>query len=342
MSTYLFYDLETTGLNCAFDQVLQFAAIRTDHAFHEIARHEIMVKLRPDVIPSPGAMIAHGISITKSMSGILEYEAMKQIHGLLNTPDTISVGYNTLGFDDEFLRFSFHRNLLPPYTHQYANNCGRMDLLPIITIYWLYKKDVLVWPEVDEKVSLKLEHLNEANSLIDGMAHDAEMDVEVCVELARKLAREQEMWNYLTDYFYKNQDMNRLKKLPGISDSLPAVYKLGLLISTTLGSKQNYQVPVLFLGHSIPYDNQSLWLRLDLPNLRTTTIASIPEQTWVIRKKYGEPGIILPPYERFLAKIDFERCQNMTENKKWLEENPELLEKISRYYREYAYPEIPN
>ena len=53
--TFLFYDIETTGLNYVFDQVLQFAAIRTDSALKELTRHEIKVKLRPDVICSPGA-----------------------------------------------------------------------------------------------------------------------------------------------------------------------------------------------------------------------------------------------------------------------------------------------
>ena len=41
-ATYLFYDLETTGLNPCFDQVLQFAAIRTDLSLNEIERHEIL------------------------------------------------------------------------------------------------------------------------------------------------------------------------------------------------------------------------------------------------------------------------------------------------------------
>ncbi|MCK5420273.1 MAG: exodeoxyribonuclease I, partial [Desulfobacterales bacterium] len=55
--TYLFYDIETTGLNKAFDQVLQFAAFRTDRQLNEIDRYTIKVQLRPDVIPSPGAII---------------------------------------------------------------------------------------------------------------------------------------------------------------------------------------------------------------------------------------------------------------------------------------------
>ena len=43
--TYLFYDIESTGLNPCFDQILQFAAIRTDQALNEIDRHEIRIKL---------------------------------------------------------------------------------------------------------------------------------------------------------------------------------------------------------------------------------------------------------------------------------------------------------
>ena len=51
--SYLFYDIETTGLNKAFDQVLQFAAVRTDNKLNELDRHSIRIKLRPDIIPSP-------------------------------------------------------------------------------------------------------------------------------------------------------------------------------------------------------------------------------------------------------------------------------------------------
>ena len=32
---YVFYDLETTGMNPAFDQILQFAAVKTDLNFNQ-------------------------------------------------------------------------------------------------------------------------------------------------------------------------------------------------------------------------------------------------------------------------------------------------------------------
>src|SRR3990167_1275636 len=128
MNTLLFYDIETTGLNKCFDQVLQFAAIRTDLELNELAHHDIRIKLNADVIPSPYAMITHHIGLDAMQQGQNEYEAIQEIHTLLNTPGTLSLGYNTLGFDDEFLRFSFYRNLLPPYTHQFSNQCRRMDI----------------------------------------------------------------------------------------------------------------------------------------------------------------------------------------------------------------------
>jgi exodeoxyribonuclease-1 len=285
-------------------------------------------------------MIAHSISIARSLSGICEYEAIQKIHALLNQPGTISLGYNTLGFDNDFLRFAFHRNLLPPYTHQYANDCGRMDLLPMVIIYWLYKSAVLQWPEIDGRVSLKLEHLKEANRLAEGIAHDALVDVQACLELAKRLAHEQTIWNYLGDYFNKSDDLSRITKLPPLSEALPDFYKFGLVVDVDFGYKNNFQVPVLCLGHSLRYSNQSLWLRLDLPNLRETTAETIGKTTRVIRKKYGEPGLLLPPYDRYLAKIDAERAQILEESKTWLVQNPELLEKISLYYREFVYPEV--
>ena len=39
--SFVFYDTETTGTKTAFDQILQFGAIRTDHELRELDRFEI-------------------------------------------------------------------------------------------------------------------------------------------------------------------------------------------------------------------------------------------------------------------------------------------------------------
>lgn len=58
---FVFYDLETTGISPAFDQPLQFAAIRTDDSFVEIERVNLRCRIAPHIIPSPQALIVTGV-----------------------------------------------------------------------------------------------------------------------------------------------------------------------------------------------------------------------------------------------------------------------------------------
>ena len=332
MQTYLFYDIETTGLHKSFDQVLHFAAIRTDLNLKEMERYELKVKLNPDVIPSPYALITHKMGIKEILNGTAEFDAIKQIHQWLNTPGTISLGYNTLGFDDEFLRFSFYRNLLKPYTHQYANQCSRMDIYPMAIMFFLFKNDVLRWPEKDDKVSFKLENINAANQFISGRSHHAMVDVEVTLELARRFLAEREMWEYLHGYFKKDIDNMRTQQVQ---------QDTALLVSGKLGSRANYQCPVWFLGNHRHYTNQSIWLRLDTEELTQMTADTIAEKSWGINKKAGEPNFILPYKERFLQRLTPERIQLAEKNKQWLQAHPEILAEVITYYTHYKYPVFP-
>ncbi|MCB1827419.1 MAG: exodeoxyribonuclease I, partial [Coxiellaceae bacterium] len=330
-ATYLFYDIETTGLNPCFDQILQFAAIRTDLSLNEIERHEVMIRLNRDVTPHPEAMKTHGISLEEISQGENEYEAIKKIHRLFNTPGTISLGYNTLGFDDEFLRFSFYRNLLPPYTHQFANGCGRMDIYPMALLYYLFKPSNIVWPKIDGRVSLKLENINEANQFIKGQSHLAMVDVEVTLALAKQLYEEREMWDYLCGYFVKAKDQKRLSSLTD-----------GIVVSGKIGNANNFCAPAIPLGTHRVYNNQSLWLRMDDEAIQTLNTDNIPAVSFAIRKKPGETPIILPPQDRFLKKISSDRLALAEENKTFLTKNTALLNEIQEHHRNYTYPEVEN
>lgn len=330
MKTFLFYDIETSGLNKAFDQVLQFAAIRTDLNLKEISRYEINVKLNPDIIPTPGAVITHHIGVRKAQNGISEIDAIKQIHTILNTPGTISLGYNTLGFDDEFLRFSFYRNLLPSYTHQYANQCSRMDIYPMVLMYYLYDPSILEWPKKEGKLSLKLENLNQANSFFKGRAHDAMVDVEVTLALAERLHKNQDMWNYVCGYFNKQIDETRSRNLEG------------LMIYSKFGNEYAFQSPVIYLGNHRHYKNQQLWLRLDSDNLVEPDEQKIQNYKFIANKKIGEPGFILPMTPKYLQHLDSSRRSLMESNKKWLREHPEIFQKIANYHSEFKFPIYPD
>ncbi len=340
-NTYLFYDIETTGRNKCFDQVLQFAAIRTDLALNEQQRYEFQIKLNCDVVPDPEAILIHRIPVEMMQKGATEIEAIKEIHTLLNTPGTISGGYNTLGFDDEVLRFSFHRNLLPPYTHQWANQCGRFDLYPMAQLYYLYHRDTLNWPtKPDGKISLKLEHLNHANQLATGTAHEAMADVEATLSLARLFFQERKTWDYTIGFFNKALELKRRETLNTFLETSYGKYPLALLLGCT-GSADFFQYPALNLGQHFHYKNQTLWLRLDKPELLTTTHDSLPKTTWVARIKPAE-HFLLPLSGRFKQHLTEERQHITQANLDWLSQNPVLFQEIQHYYRTYKYPEIPH
>lgn len=338
--TYLVYDLETTGLTPAFDQVLQFAGVRLNEHFEEIERYNIRVKLSEDVIPNPQALLVNHTSVAMLSEGISEYEAIQQIHDLLNTPGTISVGYNSLGFDDEFLRFSFFRHLLPPYRHQYANHCLRMDIFPIVLLAYQIAPHLLQWPERDGKPCFKLEYLVKANNCGSGVSHDALVDVLDTVALIKLLRRDVAFWAEATAFFHKAQDRalfaNNVSSCPigGVA------YKLALAVEKQPNTPP---IPVLCLGDHKTYENQTRWLRLDDVSFSAHPGESLKEHVKTLRKKWTEPPFLFSPEdERLSQKLSLEEKMRVDDNLRFLQENVALFQQIKEQKLTETYPDHPN
>lgn len=345
MQTFLFYDIETSGLSPAFDQVLTFAAIRTDSNLNEIDREDIVIRLRDDVVPSPGAFLTHRLDAQTLESGISEYHAALKIHSLLNTPGTISIGYNSLGFDDEFLRFLFYRNLLDPYTHQFANNCSRMDMLPVTLIYYLFCTQALCWPVLENGTStMKLEHLTRQNKFkTSGRAHEAMSDVEAVVGLAKAFTKHEKVWAYVQSFFDKDADLKRINGLKSTPLSISYGMDIALMVSVSFGADCNYIAPVVYVGGSVPYKNQSLWIRLDKAELFDKTDESLGiYDLMTIRKKPGDQLFILPVLDRFWEKLSLGAQKICTQNLDFIKKNPLVFDKTVSFHQNFEYPFVPD
>jgi exodeoxyribonuclease-1 len=345
MQTFLFYDIETSGLNPAFDQVLTFACIRTDLSLNEISREEIVVRLRDDIVPSPGAFLTHRLDARTLESGICEYDAALKIHSLLNTPQTISIGYNSLGFDDEFLRFLFYRNLLDPYSHQFAAGCGRMDMLPVTLIYYLFCPQSLLWPVLENgQPTMKLEHLTRQNDFeTSGRAHEAMSDVESVVALVRAFSKHHEIWSYVQGFFDKNADFKRMNSLKNSKLSKAYGMELALMVSVAFGSDCNYMAPVIYAGSSVPYKNQSLWIRLDKEGQFERIDESLGVYDLIsIRKKPGDQWFILPVLDRFWEKLSSVSQTACMQNLDLIKQNMSWFEKTISFHQHFRYSQVPD
>ncbi len=321
LANLIFYDIESSGLDVCFDQILQFYACRLD-AEGDIAEEcHIEVKGLIDCVPDVAATKVHKL-VPSFDHGLSEFDALVRIHQFLNTPRCKNGGYNTLGFDDEFLRFSFYRNFLNPYQHQWAQQCSRFDIFPIVALFAVMAPDVMNWPITDGRLSLKLEDLNQANGWLTGQAHDASFDVHVTKKCAQVLADDQERFNYAMGYFIKDIDKQRVENHCDRYCHMP----YALLFDPRFSYRNQFMKPALFLGYHAVYSNQSMWLLLDEPlwDLQDDK----PIENRVYRKKLAEAPFVLPPKEQYTDKIG-DRFVIAQENLAWLAINASVLKKLS-------------
>ncbi|MFW6322783.1 MAG: exodeoxyribonuclease I [Guyparkeria sp.] len=200
--SFLFFDLETTGADPAFDRPLQFAAIRTNLELEPIGE-PIVWYARPsiDCLPHPAAVMTTGLLPDDPVlaRGDSEANLANRIYRLVNQPNTCVVGFNNLRFDAPMLRFLFWRNLLDPYRHEWADGNSRFDVLDAARAYRLLRPDALNWPVNGQgNPTLRLSELSAANGLMHEQAHDALSDVEATIDLARRLRdADPDLWTRL-------------------------------------------------------------------------------------------------------------------------------------------------
>lgn len=184
------------------DRPSQFGAIRTNLDL-EVVGEPVELHCRPSVEEPPaiGACLVTGIVPQDTSAGLEEAAFIESVIDVLSVPGTTSTGWNSLGYDDEIVRFAAWRNLLPPYEREYKRGNARFDLLVAFRFAWATgRRDGIEWPTYDDgSVSLSLGDLAAANGIEDhaAAAHDALADVRATIELARLLRRTQpKLWKY--------------------------------------------------------------------------------------------------------------------------------------------------
>lgn len=225
--TFYFYDLETSGLNARAQRIMQFAGQRTDENFNPIGEPQNwLVKLTDEILPDPDAVMITGITPQKTLEeGYTEAEFLKLFYEDVLQPDTIIMGFNTIRFDDEFMRATLWRNFYDPYEWQWQDGRSRWDLLDVVRLVRALRPAGIQWPVDEEGEPInRLELLTKANNLNHANAHDALNDVLATISLAKLLkAKQPKIFEYLLGV----KDKKKAAILTDSKDPKPFIYSSG-------------------------------------------------------------------------------------------------------------------
>lgn len=225
--TFFFYDLETTGLDPRADRVMQFAGQRTNLDLEPIGEPvNLLVKTADDTLPSPQAIMVTKITPQSTQAdGFTEAEFCKYVMTEIFTPGTLAMGYNSVRFDDEFMRHIFWRCFYDPYEWQWKDGRSKWDLLDVVRMTRALRPEGINWPVTAEgKATNRLELITKQNGITHAHAHDALSDVDALIDVARLIKTKQPK---LFDYLFKLRDKKAVQRLVNLEHPQPFVYSSG-------------------------------------------------------------------------------------------------------------------
>ncbi|HUX12176.1 MAG TPA: exodeoxyribonuclease I [Spirochaetia bacterium] len=246
--TLLWYDLETFGIHPAWDRIGQFAAQRTDYHFEPVDEPiSIYCRMGPDYVPDPDSCLLTGLTPRiVAERGLTESEFAARIHREMSVPGTCVVGFNTIRFDDEFVRNLFYRNFYDPYRREYEDGNTRWDVLDLVRMTHDLRPDGLEWVYGDDgKPVFRLEELAAANRIEHDRAHDALSDVRATMALARLVHVKQPR---LFSYHFKMRKKEAVRRLLNLQSPRPIVHSSGMF--TRAGGRPGFSASVDEIGNS--------------------------------------------------------------------------------------------
>ena len=274
-ATLFWHDYETFGTDPRRDRPAQFAGVRTDLNFN-IVEDPVCIYCRPpeDYLPQPEACLVTGITPQiAAAQGRCEAEFAKLILKYVSQPNTCTLGYNSLRFDDEVTRNMLYRNLHDPYAREWQNGNSRWDLIDVVRAAYALRPAGINWPYTNEgRVSLRLEALTHANGIEHQGAHDALVDVYATINLAKLLKQAQPK---LYDFLWQHRTKPQVLKLLQLGSWTPLLHVSGKY------STQQHCIAVVVPICPHPTDSNGVLvydLSVDPEPLLTLTAAEIKQR----------------------------------------------------------------
>ena len=334
---FIVFDFETTGRSARFDQILQAGFIVYNNNFEEIDRLNIKSRLNPDIIPSIHALRVNRLTMSQVLSeDLTTYQMTLAIEKFLSKYENcFFIGFNSINFDEEFLRQLLWEHFFFPYISNTKGN-KRGDLFNFVTMAHALDKDCVNVPRnEDGKLSFKLERLAEANNFDSSNSHEAIADVEVTMKLFDLLVK-------------KNQSLFEVFKQNSVSRNVEQTlneYDLFTYHSYMFASHRIYLVKKLikhpvynnqYVGFDLKYDTHKL-IDLDYEELRDVyknksffRKIKLNKQPNILDKSYA---LKVTPYSEFSSEEIDLKCKNL-EDENFIKNLTQILQEESSDFQD--------
>ena len=339
--TLFWYDLETFGREPRLDRVAQFAGVRTNDRFEPVGKeHVFYCRPTPDYVPDPLSCLITGITpLDAAEKGESEYRFTTRIRELFMQPGTCVVGYNSLRFDDEFVRNLLYRNFYDPYEREYSSGNSRWDLVDVMRAAHDFRPDGIEWPKNEEgKTSFRLEDLAAANGVAQEQAHDALSDVRATIGLAKLVHERQPK---LFRYLFSLRRKDRVYELIDLYHRRPFAYTSRVFsrregcTTAVAPLAPNPRNPNEILVYDLRYDPSTL-IDGDVEEIRARIFTRQPEQRIPVTGLAVNRSPVISPLSALerdgvaeRMNIDIKECRR---NAEALARADRLTQKITQVY----------
>ena len=331
MSNFVFYDFETSSSNKYWDQIIQIGAVLTNDNLEELDRFDLRCRLNPGIIPSAMALLVN--KSTPQMlknSNLSHYEMIRQfVETLKRWGKATYVGFNSIEFDEEFLRSTLFQTLEYPYITS-TNGNTRGDILSLARAANLYYPKTLKNP-VNAKGNdvYKLDQLAPFNNIEHGdAAHSAIGDVIATIGIAKIISEKApNVWKASKLTMDKTQSLELIKKELFFCTNEYYYGRSVLFVETFICQHPIFQWPLCF---DLKHDPEP-YLKMTLSELE----AALKKQPKFIRtvRHNKHPIIMNPSYGDKVDQYKLIGTAKLKARAKLVKENKQFIEKIESIKR---------
>ena len=327
MSNFVFYDFETSSSNKYWGQIIQVGAILTNDNLEELDRYEARCRLSPSIIPEAMALIVNKSS-PKMLKGanLSHYEMIRQfVETLKRWGKATFIGYNSIDFDEEFLRNTLFQTLEYAYLTS-TNGNKRGDLLNLARAANLYYPNTLKNSISDKGNAVyKLDQMAPLNGIEHSDAHSAIGDIIATLGIAKIIAKKApSVWKASLCTTNKDETLKIIKNELYFCTNEYFYGKSRPYVQAYVCQHPRFQWPKCF---DLKHDPQ-IYLDMPIADLKVA-MGKNPKFLRTIRHN-KHPIIMNPSYGNEFDEYKMIGAEKLATRAKIIKDNTKFAEKISQ------------